>query len=117
VDKLSTLWAPLVPYARALMDNARQCYVTSGYRSYADQKRLRDQWDALRARGLTSQQIAEQYGLYTPSKPGQSMHNYGLAFDVGGPAEERAWLGAIWNSWGGQWSTRDHVHFQVRLSG
>jgi len=99
------------------MQHAQRCYVTSGYRSVADQQKLWDQYQALRARGLSSAQIAEQYGLFTPARPGQSMHNYGLAFDIGGPADEQEWLGAVWNAWGGQWSPSDRVHFQVRLSG
>lgn len=113
MDPLDGLWEPLRPYARELMRYARSCYVTSGYRSPDYQAELYNRWLQLRQAGWSNEQIARTYGLYTPSRPGCSYHNYGLAFDVGGPVSEREYLGAIWNSWGGLWRPADSVHFQV----
>lgn len=48
---------------------------------------------------------------YPVAPPGESLHNYGLAVDI--VSRDNDWLGAVWKSWGGQWSVRDDVHFSV----
>lgn len=90
------------PYAEALVSIARQYRlnprVTSTYRSIAEQTALYREYLAGRH-------------PYPVAPPGQSMHNYGLAFDM--VSEDNAWLGAVWNVWGGKWSVSDDIHFSV----
>ena len=70
--------------------------VTSTYRSFDEQRRLYERW------------LAGQHN-YPVASPGNSLHNYGLAFDL--VSRDNAWLGAVWTAWGGQWSPTDSVHF------
>ena len=49
---------------------------------------------------------------YPVAPPGQSFHEYGLAFDYVAP-EVQAQLGELWQSVGGTWSPQDDIHFQV----
>jgi hypothetical protein len=52
--------------------------------------------------------------------PGSSLHEQGLAFDLARPGIDPfrdqllPMLGEVWNSWGGRWSAKDPVHFEVR---
>lgn len=108
------LWPPMRPYAVRLVslagDNVR---VTSVYRSYTHQLNLWTRYQRYLAAGLTPDEIARRYGLFTPAPPGRSKHQYGLAFDLSGSDEWLRWLGAVWQSWGGRWSPRDKVHYEV----
>lgn len=88
--------------------------VTSVYRSPTRQLELYNQWRTLRARGLSDEQVAQYYGIYTPAPPGKSLHNYGLAWDMQGPRGDLEQAGRIWNSWGGHWNAADPVHFEYR---
>lgn len=90
--------------------------VTSGFRSMAEQQALYDQ-------GRT-----EPGDIVTYAKPGQSLHNHGLAFDVVelSPDNRVAYwdnprwqeIGALGKSygfeWGGDWNWKDWGHFQVK---
>lgn len=101
--------AYLVPYATALLSYAQQRgfrpTVTSVYRSRAVQARLYQRYLA----GLSP---------WPAAPPGQSMHEYGWAFDLvvgaGGKSAEQTELGRVWESWGGRWGGRfnDDVHFE-----
>jgi LAS superfamily LD-carboxypeptidase LdcB len=88
----------LRPYAEYLVSLYPQLRVTSVYRSYSEQLAL---WNN-RARNP-----------YPVAPPGQSYHQYGRAFDLGGPASQLAAAGATWRSWGGTWSPADAIHFQA----
>jgi len=48
-------------------------------------------------------------GAYPVAKPGTSLHEAGLAVDL--VSDDNAWLGEVWQYWGGQWSPSDVVHF------
>jgi len=88
------------PYAEALVQVARQYQlkprVTSTFRTLREQERLYEDY----RRGVSK---------YPAAPPGQSQHNYGLAFDM--TAQDLEWLGAVWKHWGGYWTSRDPVHF------
>ena len=87
--------------------------ITSGFRSLAEQQKLYDQ-------GRTA-----PGPVVTNARPGESFHNYGLAFDVveikGGAAlwDNPRWheIGQLGKSfglyWGGDWTSwKDKPHFQ-----
>lgn len=89
-------------YVRGILDVA-QAYrlhprVTSQGRSLALQARLYEK----RQRGEHPFPVA---------LPGCSWHNYGLAVDL--VSDNNEFLGAVWRSWGGQWSPNDPVHYGV----
>lgn len=98
------------PYAETLIAWAASVgfvpRVTSILRTYAQQSKLYNEYLAKLARGVPTLPAAP---------PGKSRHEYGLAWDmVCSTSEQLAYLGAIWNSWGGHWSASDPVHFEVR---
>jgi D-alanyl-D-alanine carboxypeptidase len=75
--------------------------LTSTLRSYAEQKRLYRRF------------LAGQAG-FPVVPPGFSAHEYGEAFDlVVTPMDALADVGYTWQSWGGAWSERDAVHFEL----
>jgi peptidoglycan LD-endopeptidase CwlK len=88
--------------------------VTSGLRTMAEQARLY-------AQGRT-----EDGGIVTNAQPGQSFHNYGLAFDVAVAVNGKVSWDADWKAigdlgkkvgleWGGDFKTfPDRPHFQDR---
>lgn len=88
----------LAPYATALVRYFPELRITSAYRSYSDQLQL---WNN-RARNP-----------YPVAPPGRSMHQYGRAWDMVGPADSLLRAGATWRSWGGTWSARDRIHFEA----
>lgn len=87
--------------------------ITSAYRSFAEQ-------DALFAQGRT-----QPGSIVTNARGGESIHNFGLAFDVvpmvhGQPDWNCDWpfIGALGKSygfaWGGDWQTfPDRPHFEL----
>lgn len=85
--------------------------VTSGFRSFAEQ-------DKLYAQGRT-----ELGNIVTNAKGGQSLHNYGVAFDVCFDSKtpyvgDWAKIGKLGESigleWGGRWASfTDQPHFQL----
>jgi hypothetical protein len=89
----------LRPFARALVGGFPGLRVTSVRRSRTEQIRL---WRT-RARNP-----------YPVAPPGQSLHEYGLAWDMVGPLETLRRAGLTWKSWGGHWSPADVIHFEVR---
>lgn len=67
--------------------------VTSGRRSWAEQVRLRRQYESCLARGLRVYPGNPNPACRWPAnRPGDSAHNYGLAFDSWVPAE-------YWGAW------------------
>lgn len=89
----------LRPHAQALLGYFPRLRVTSVYRSRTQQLRL---WNN------------RHRNPYPVAPPGQSLHEYGLAWDMVGPPELLEEAGRIWNSWGGHWSPADRIHFEVR---
>lgn len=89
----------LRPYAQYLVALFPRLRVTSVRRSRTEQIRL------YRAR---------RNNPYPVAPPGLSKHEYGLAWDMVGPREQLHEAGRIWNLWGGSWSPRDEIHFEVR---
>ncbi|MFG6605291.1 M15 family metallopeptidase [Sulfitobacter sp. 1A10445] len=88
--------------------------VTSTYRSHEEQARLY-------AQGRTT-----PGNIVTNAKPGESFHNYGVAFDVvfreqGYDASPEMWqsLGSVGKAlgleWGGDWKNPDRPHFSQTL--
>lgn len=63
--------------------------ITSVFRSWAEQARLRRRWEAGKSQ-------------FPANRPGDSAHNYGLAFDAVVPADQLATWTAIrqWVGWG-----------------
>lgn len=79
-----------------------QMRVTSVRRSRSEQSRLWRRYQAGQS-------------LYPAAPPGSSKHELGVAFDVNGRPEVLAWMGRVWESWGGRWGGRfnDPIHFEV----
>jgi hypothetical protein len=76
--------------------------VTSTLRSHNEQVRLYRKYQA-------------GAGGFPVAPPGLSAHEYGLAFDmVVSPITSLRDVGATWLDWGGGWSNRDAVHFELR---
>lgn len=116
---IATLLPQVRPYARALYFKAREHGITiniiSGLRTF-------EQQDALYAKGRTA-----PGRNVTNARGGQSMHNFGLAFDIGvfrgrqylpNSAQYKA-VGVLGEEmgleWGGNWkSIVDQSHFQLR---
>lgn len=116
---IATLDIQVQPYARALYFKARGNGITvniiSGLRTFEEQ-------DALYAQGRTS-----PGNIVTNARAGHSVHNFGLAFDVGvfegsrfqGESPKYKAVGALGLElgleWGGNWKTIvDEPHFQLR---
>lgn len=116
---ISTLNPGLQPIARELIERATQAginvKVICGNRTY-------DEQDALYAQGRT-----KSGNIVTKAKGGQSMHNFGTAFDIGifsadgtkylGESPDYKTVGEIGKSlsleWGGDWEFEDQPHFQL----
>jgi len=110
---LNTLDRRLVPWAKYLYQLGKQydgrLVVTSSLRSSSKQARL-------------YQAYLSGESKIPAAPPGRSLHEHGLAFDLARLGEDPladpllAWLGAVWESWGGKWGgIRDPVHFQPRI--
>lgn len=104
----------LKPKALALISEAKkqgiELRITSGLRSWDDQTKLYNQGR------LTEGKIV------TNAKAGDSMHNYGLAFDVvpveGYSSKNWGKIGEIGKklglTWGGDWKFKDMPHFELK---
>lgn len=104
---LSGLQPWLKPYAEWLVSRAgyagaRSVRITSVRRSRAQQSALYSNF----LRGRSD---------YPVAPPGQSKHEYGLAWDmVTEPYSALHTLGALWTRRGGEWSPTDPIHFAAR---
>ena len=110
---LRTLDSRLAPWAQYLFAIGKRqdgrLVVTSARRSSGKQADLYQRWISGKS-------------LIPANRPGTSLHEYGLAFDLARLGQDPltdpllAWLGAGWESWGGRWGgIRDPVHFQPRI--
>ena len=110
---LATLDRRLVPWAKWLYAvgkfNDGKLVVTSARRSAAKQARLYAKYKSGKS-------------LIPANRPGTSLHEYGLAFDLARLGEDPLadplllWLGDLWERVGGRYGgSRDPVHFQVRV--
>jgi len=92
----------LQPYARYLVALAPMVRVTSVRRSRSEQAYLYRRFLAGESQ-------------YPVAPPGQSLHEYGRAFDVKAPSELLNHLGHIWEQMGGRWGGRggDPIHFEA----
>jgi len=101
----SSLEPFLRPYAQGLLAYARKegmaPRVLSTFRSFRQQDRLYQNYISGRS-------------TIPAAPPGRSLHNFRHAFDLKvSNAEDQAWLGQVWESWGGRWGGRfnDPNHF------
>jgi len=90
--------------------------VTSVYRGMAFQARLRRNWEDCQARGLYPSRASLGYGLscaYPANRPGDSGHNYGLAWDSWVPDDQMADWTAIreWVGW--RVPSNDAIHAEL----
>jgi hypothetical protein len=105
VSELAGLAPWLSPYAAALVAEGRRygsVAVTSTQRSYATQASLYRRY------------VAGQ-STYPAAPPGTSYHEFGRAFDLKAAPALLAYLGRVWESWGGTYGARfnDPIHFQA----
>ena len=99
----------ILPWAEYLIREARRIglrvVVTSVRRSRAEQAKLYSEYLAGR-------------NPYPVAPPGRSAHEHGLAWDMdvrrADGSDAAQVTGAAWNQWGGQWSSRDRVHYGLR---
>ncbi len=110
---LGTLQPQLIPWAKWIFDVGKRVdgrlVVTSARRSPGKQAELYARYKAGKS-------------LIPANRPGTSLHEYGLAFDLARLGKDPlgdpllAWLGSWWEYYGGQWGgARDPVHFQPRI--
>lgn len=84
--------------------------VTSGYRSYQDQVKLYKNYvECLR----TGQMYQRGDCMYPANKPGDSAHQYGLAWDSVVAGQYQAWWNAVREYAGFQVLDNDVIHAQV----
>lgn len=106
MSSLASLRPEIYPAAQYLVDYLNGAgypvRVTSVYRSYTDQLKL---WNN------------RAYNPFPVAPPGSSLHEQRRAFDVSAAPEVLAWMGAVWQSWGGRWGGAfghpDPIHFEA----
>ena len=117
---LRGLHPELRPYAEYAVNVAKQYglepYVTSVYRGMDLQRKLRQNWERCVERGLYPSDARLQYGMscaYPANRPGDSGHNYGLAWDSWVPADQMATWRAIreWVGW--RVPDNDQIHSEL----
>jgi D-alanyl-D-alanine carboxypeptidase len=120
---IQTLQPPVQPIALSFLakceDAGIPCSVVQGTRSFAEQQKVYDQ-------GRTT-----PGAVVTKARPGDSYHQYGLAFDVVPDAYKNMpdwnpsgpyWvqIGQIGESlgltWGGRWLSPDEPHFELNAA-
>lgn len=117
---LRGLHPELKPYAEYAIRYAESYglkpQVTSVYRGMAQQGRLRANWEQCQARGLYPSDASLGYGLsckWPANRPGDSGHNYRLAWDSWVPDDQMAFWVAIraWVGW--QVPANDEIHAEL----
>ena len=110
----------LKPYAEYAVNIARYYglnpQITSVYRGMAFQARLRANWEDCRARGLYPSDVSLAYGLsckWPANRPGDSGHNYGLAWDSWVPQDQMADWTAIREYVGWRVPSNDAIHSEL----
>ena len=110
---LRSLDRNLYPWAKWIYDEGKRqdgrLVVTSARRSSVKQLELYQRWKSGKS-------------LIPANRPGTSLHEYGLAFDLARLGKDPLadpllnWLGQWWEFYGGRWGgERDPVHFQIRI--
>jgi hypothetical protein len=84
--------------------------VTSTYRSWAEQRALRARWEECLRTGRAGQPGPCQYPA---NQPGDSAHNWGLAWDSTVPPEYQSWWNAVRRAAGFEVLDNDQIHAQV----
>lgn len=87
-----------------------EAVATSGYRSLDDQRQLRDRYERCVASGRFP---SPPDCLYPANKPGDSAHNYGLAWDSTVPSQFQGWWDAVRRWAGFEVLENDRIHAQV----
>lgn len=109
---IDTLDPSFKPFAAALVQLAHYLdpgsRIESARRSTAEQERL-------------FVKASHGKSKYPAAHPGASLHERGLAIDLGGlNSTQLRFLGKVWESWGGRWGgrfrQRDPIHFDPGLS-
>ena len=119
VKKINSLHPKLRPYAAALLNEAKkngiELIITDATRTNAEQQKIYEQ-------GRT-----KPGKIVTNAKPGQSLHNYGLAFDVAPVVNGKVTYDYDWKKigeigkkvglfWGGDFvSFKDNPHFEHKF--
>ena len=117
---LRGLHTELRPYAEYALQiakaNGLTPQVTSVYRGLTQQQRLRTNWEQCQARGLYPSSASLGYGLscaYPANRPGDSGHNFGLAWDSWVPETDMPTWRAI-REWIG-WTVPEHDQIHAEL--
>lgn len=84
--------------------------VTSGFRSWSEQARLRRRYERCLERGLFG---TTRDCRFPANRPGDSSHNYGLAWDSTTEPRYQAWWNAVRRLAGFEVLPNDEVHAQV----
>jgi LAS superfamily LD-carboxypeptidase LdcB len=88
--------------------------ITSCYRSWAEQTTLRAQYEKCLARGETVHPgNANPACRYPANKPGDSAHNFGLAWDSHVPAEQQWTWDYLRTAAGFRVPDNDRIHAEV----
>lgn len=82
--------------------------VTSVYRSWDEQKRLRDRYEASLRNGTFGQTVK-----YPANRPGDSAHNHGLAWDSVVAPEYQDWWDRVRRLAGFEVLPNDRIHAQL----
>ncbi len=100
LDERFKPWAEYL-VAVAQFNFGSRALITSGFRTYQQQARL-------------YRRFLQGMSQYPALPPGTSMHELGLAVDIGGlTPDEYGALGAWWRSLGGNWGESDRIHFEA----
>lgn len=90
--------------------------VTSVYRSLDRQRELRKNWEECKQRGLYPSQVSLGPGMscaWPANRPGDSGHNYGLAFDSWVPEGQMEFWKAVRRFVGWRVPDHDAIHAEV----
>jgi hypothetical protein len=112
--QLRGLWEPVRPYAEFAMEiaafNDIRVTITSVRRTWAEQTALRARYESCVARGTFGE---PGECAYPANRPGDSAHQFGLAFDSWVPEEEWPLWNAIRAYAGFALDASDRVHAEV----
>lgn len=118
--ELRGLHQSLRPYAEALVRYAESVgcpvTVTSTNRSMAQQQALRSNYELCVARGLQGQHVSLTAGMscaWPANRPGDSAHNYGLAWDSVVPDEWASWWAELRRLAGWHVPANDVIHAEL----
>lgn len=112
--KLRGLHPQLRPYASYALEVAARynvpVTVTSVYRSMQEQRELRDNYEWC----LRTGRFGKEKGcMYPANKPGDSAHNYGLAWDSWVEPKYQAWWDYVRQAIGWKILPNDRIHAEL----